>query len=168
MPHPAVSTSGFQLQPSGQSNWGPQVTVEPGPLRSLLCHCLCRMAGNIVWSHVARELATSVSGLLYPCHCTLLCIRRINLSLRRPCTCAMDIIAFSVQTGLCALCDTQLSRFVLDLSVNMLLNINIFVAVLHIYISLVYQSNSHSDTVSNCRRRGWQKWKAKVVRLSSE
>ena len=33
-PHPALSTSGW-----GEATEGPQVTVEPGPLRALLRHC---------------------------------------------------------------------------------------------------------------------------------
>jgi len=38
-PNPAVSTSGFQLQPLGPKQLrAPQVTVEPGPARALLRH----------------------------------------------------------------------------------------------------------------------------------
>jgi len=87
-------------------------------------------------------------------------IQRMVLSLRIDYTRAMNvnIIALSVKTGLLALRHTQLSRCSLYLSVIVLLNVNIFVAVL---LSLVYQSNSHSNTVSDCKRRWIAKGKRK-------
>jgi len=87
-------------------------------------------------------------------------IQRMVLSLRIDYTRAMNvnIIALSVKTGLLALRHTQLSRCSLCLSVIVSLNVNIFVAVL---LSLVYQSNSHSNTASDCRRRWIAKGKRK-------